>query len=118
MSRYVRVTATVQSLDAVAQALTAMEVSFERRATGVMLEGSLECPGEPVELRVAAGVSGAIEDFGFAIEDGRVVLVCGDVDRDLLEQTLLAEVHQRAAAVGVERAVSAVPGVVLVHNED
>ena len=118
MSRYVRVTATVQSLDAVAQALTAMDVAFERRASGVMLEGSLECPGEPVELRVAAGVSGAIEDFGFAIEDGRVVLVCGDVDRDLLEQTLLAHVHQRAAAVGVEQAVCAVEGVVLVRQDD
>ena len=118
MSRYVRVTATVHNLDAVAQALVAMEVAFERRASGVMLEGSLECPGEPVELRVAAGVSGAIEDFGFSIEDGRVVLVCGDVDRELLEQTLLAEVQQRAAAVGVEQAVSTVPGVVLVRNDE
>ena len=118
MSRYVRVTAAVRSLDAVAQALTVMAVSFERRATGVMLEGSLECPGEPVELRVAAGVAGAIEDFGFSVENGRVVLVCGDVDRELLEQSLLAEVQQRAAAVGVAQAVAAVPGVVLVREDD
>ena len=118
MSRYVRVTATVQSLDTVAETLLAMGIAFERQASGVMLEGSLECPGEPVELRVAAGVSGAVEDFGFAVERGRVVLVCGDVDRELLAEGLLVEVQRRASAIGVQQAVAAVEGVVLVRDED
>ena len=58
-----------------------------------MLEGCLESAGRPVHLRLDAGVLDAAEDFGFLTDDGRVRLVCGDVDRALLEERLLAPIH-------------------------
>lgn len=71
----------------------------------VMLHGSLECTGEPVDLRLAAGALGSVEDFGLALAEGRWRLICGEVDRKLLERLLidpltqaLALVHARAAA--------------------
>lgn len=75
-----------------------------------MLEGSLECSGEPVALRVDAGTGGAIEDFGFALEDGAVVLVCGEIDHDVLSAGVLAEVTRRC----IEVAVNEIPGVSVV----
>jgi hypothetical protein len=71
----------------------------------VMLHGSLECTGEPVDLRLPAGALGTIEDFGLVVETDRWRLICGEVDRKLLERRLidplaqaLALVHARAAA--------------------
>ncbi|MEM6994208.1 MAG: hypothetical protein AAF721_27080 [Myxococcota bacterium] len=110
MSRYVRVPAPVASLDAVAEALTAMGLAFDRNPRGVMLEGGLECPGEPVTIRLAAGTADAVEDFGFVLDAGHVMLVCGDIDRDLLSRGVLAEVTRRC----VEVAVADVPGVTVV----
>lgn len=110
MSRYVRIAAPLVSLDTVADALRTMDIPFIRRARGVMLEGSLECSGEPVALRVAAGTGEAIEDFGFALENGAVVLVCGEIDREILSSGILAEVTRRC----VEVAVNEIPGVSVV----
>lgn len=110
MSRYVRVTAAIPSIQAAAAALNALGIAHEHNPRGVMLEGSLECPGEPVALRVAAGLADAVEDFGFSVEGGQVVLICGDVDREVLTCGVLAEVTEHCL-----RAIARdVPGVTVV----
>lgn len=107
MSRYVHVAATaLTDLDEVATALVAMGLVVQHGGKRVMLEGSFECPGEPVDLRVPAGTLDAIEDFGFVrTADGSLRLVCGELDRALLVERLLAplrvavsEARVRAAA--------------------
>ena len=67
-------------------------------AVGLMLAGSLECAGEPVDLRLAAGTLGAVEDFGFLFASGGPpALVCGEFDRALLSRRLLAPLAQAVA---------------------
>lgn len=118
MSRYVKITTQATSLDQVTAALTAMGIAFERRDTGVMLQGSLECVGEPVAVRIEPGVADAVEDFGFALDRGVVTLVCGDVDRDVLTEQVLQPLTQRLAETSVRAAVASMPDVVLVRTDD
>ena len=106
MSRYVRATIELAGLDEVAQALAVMGIAFQRAVDRVMLRGSLECTGEPVALRCEAGTADAIEDFGFVVEEGRVQLVCGEVDRDHLTTALVPEL----LACAVQVRVADVPG--------
>ena len=69
----------------------------------VMLAGSLECAGEPVDLRLPAGSLGSIEDFGFALEAGRWRLICGDIDRATIAGSLTAALlEQRSEQAGIE----------------
>jgi hypothetical protein len=108
VSRYVHVAATaLTDLDEVAGALASMGLFVQRGERGpVMLEGSFECPGEPVDLRLPAGTLDAVEDFGFVrTAEGPLQLVCGELDRTLLQERLLAplrtavtEARVRAAA--------------------
>jgi hypothetical protein len=114
VSRYVHVAATaLADLDEVASALVAMGLPAERSPRGaVMLEGSFECPGEPVDLRLPAGTLDAVEDFGFVrTAEGPLRLVCGELDRALLVERLLgplraavteARVRAAAAHAGLE----------------
>src|SRR5690606_37983141 len=46
----------------------------------VSLTGSLECQGEPVDLKIDPGPYGTIEDFGFVLQP-RARLVCGELDK-------------------------------------
>jgi len=90
MSRYVHVAApTLRDLDEVAQGLAALRLSAERPRARMMLQGSVECSGEPVDLRLPAGTLDAVEDFGFVHDDRGVRLVCGELDEALLETRLL-----------------------------
>jgi hypothetical protein len=108
VSRYVQVAATAAAdLDEVEAVLATMGLRVQRSPRGpVMLEGSVECPGEPVDLRLPAGTLDAVEDFGFVrATDGPLRLVCGELDRALLVERLLdplrvalAEARVRAAA--------------------
>jgi hypothetical protein len=114
MSRYVQVAATaLTDLDEVARALASMGLPLQRSERGpIMLEGSFECPGEPVDLRLPAGTLDAIEDFGFVrTAEGPLKLVCGELDRTLLVDRLLAplrttitesRVRTAAARAGLE----------------
>lgn len=97
MSRCVAVTLELRSLDEVDAGLRHMGLAIERGRDRVMLEGSLECTGEPVDIRLAAGTLDAIEDFGFVREGGEIRLVCGELDADRLQRDLL--VPLRAAVV-------------------
>lgn len=110
MSRYVQLTLGLSSLDAVAEALRALGIAFERPHERVMLRGSIECAGEPVDIRVEAGTLDAVEDFGFVLESSeagdRVRLVCGELDRSILQERLLGPIVQHATAATVERAAA------------
>lgn len=70
----------------------------------VMLHASLECAGEPVDIRLAAGELGSVEDFGLAITEGRWRLICGDVDRKLLERKLIDPLAQALVLVRARQA--------------
>ena len=114
MSRYVHGAATaLADLDEVASALASMGLPPQRGPRGaVMLDGSFECPGEPVDLRLPAGTLDAVEDFGFVrTAEGPLRLVCGELDRALLVERLLgplqvavteARVRAAAARAGLE----------------
>ena len=90
MSRYVHLELPLR-LDEAVEALAQLELTPTRGLHGgrIMLDGSLECAGEPVDLRLAAGVCGSVEDFGLVFNDGRCSLVCGDVDQRRLEREFL-----------------------------
>lgn len=110
MSRYVHVTATaLTDLDEVARALASMGLAAQRGPRGpVMLEGSFECPGEPVELRLPAGTLDSVEDFGFVrTAEGPLRLVCGELDRTLLVDRLLAPLRAAVTEARIRTAATA-----------
>lgn len=114
MSRYVRVAldADVATADQLRAALTQLGLDDAAAAEipgGLMLTGSLECAGEPVDLRLPAGALGAVEDFGLRRERGRWQLVCGEHDRALLSARLVGPLHQLLAEARV-RAAAATAG--------
>lgn len=113
MSRYVHVALGAVALEEVAAALTALEVPHSRGEQ--MLEGSLECTGEPVALRIEPAPLGAVEDLGFAVEGGVLRLVCGELDRARLEAQLLPRLHAEIARARV-RAAGADAGLVVEEN--
>ncbi|MGB1277635.1 MAG: hypothetical protein ACPG77_17965 [Nannocystaceae bacterium] len=103
MSRYVRVAVAARHASDVVQALAAIDLEPQvgRPEQLLMLEGSLECAGEPVELRFDAGVCNTVEDFGFVCDaQGRYQLVCGEFDRALLEKVLLVPLRRQLALLG------------------
>jgi len=107
MSRYVTVAVTAANLDELFGALRALGLEPQYQSgEQVMLDGTLECAGEPVDLRVAPGPFDTVEDFGFVVADGGVALVCGDVDRRRLERGLVpalsAEVAQARAVASAK----------------
>ncbi len=108
MSRYVHVAAeALADLDEVAGALASLGLAIQYGRKPVMLEGSYECPGEPVDLRVPAGTLDAIEDFGFVrTADGSLRLVCGEIDRALLVERLLGPLHAAVSEARVRTAAS------------
>jgi hypothetical protein len=109
VSRYVQVAATASTdLDELASVLLGMGLPVQRGPRGpVMLEGSVECPGEPVDLRLPAGTLDAVEDFGFArAPNGALRLVCGELDRTLLVERLLARLPAAVAEARVRAAAT------------
>lgn len=96
VSRYVHVTIPRVTLDDAAAALQARKIAFERPKARVTLDGSLECAGEPVDLRVEAGILESVEDFGFVQQPDGVVLVCGELDATRLREALAADVSHAA----------------------
>ena len=125
MSRYVAVALELRSLDEVDAGLRRMGLAVERGRDRVMLEGSLECTGEPVDIRIAAGTLDAIEDFGFVREGGEIRMVCGELDaerlrRDLLVPLRAAVVQARVEATGmrVEAVELGVDGIRIVVSDE
>lgn len=117
MSRYVDVAIPLRDLETVASALRTLGIAFERGP--VALQGSLECEGEPVDLRLAMGTCATVEDFGFVAGAAGVRLVCGELDRARLERELIpaltrvrvqALVQRAAAATDLEVETQRLPG--------
>lgn len=115
MSRYVQVRApVVADRDTLCAALTRLGLSLgldlapqHRHGRGqLMLEGSLECEGEPVDVRIAPGPFDTVEDFGFVLGGGELRLVCGELDRDRLERDLLAPLTAALTESRVRRAAA------------
>ena len=105
MSRYVHIELRATSLEAVAAALSGLSLPYAQPRRRVRLEGSLECTGDPVDIRLEAGVCDTVEDFGFVVEDGVLQLVCGELDQTQLEETLLPKLRQATAVEAIERVV-------------
>ena len=105
LSRYVEVEvkATREEL-LVALTAQGLEVQTDPQGRRIMLEGSLECAGQPVDLRLAPGSLGAVEDFGFVVEEAGLRLVCGDVDLSRLEAKLLAPLKASLAQAKLDAA--------------
>jgi hypothetical protein len=102
MSRYVHVPLQGLVRDEVTAALT--RLGIPHRVGELMLEGSLECAGEPVDVAIDPASVGAVEDFGLRVDDGTLVLVCGELDRDHLVAQLLAQVREQVAVTRLEQA--------------
>jgi len=107
MSRYVQIELGATTLDAVEAGLRALALPFERPRRRVRLRGSLECTGDPVDLRLEAGLCDTVEDFGFVVEDGVMRLVCGELDETQLRETLLPRLRQATAAHAVAQTATA-----------
>lgn len=108
VSRYVEISLPASTLDEVAASLTTLGLVFERPRRRVLLQGSLECEGEPVDLRLAAGVLDTVEDFGFVRDqDGSMRLVCGELDQRVLEASLVPALQQTRSEAAVHQAATA-----------
>lgn len=110
MSRYQRLPLAPLTRDELAAGLAALGLTAEFAAAGSRLElaGSLECAGEPVDVRLPAGTLGSVEDLGFLLT-APPALVCGEYDRALLARRLLDPLTQ-AVAVARARAAAAAAG--------
>jgi hypothetical protein len=107
LSRYVRLTCPRVGLEDVHAHLDACGLAHDLAGPRrLMLEGSLECAGDPVDLRVPAGTLGTVEDFGFVVTDGEIELVCGELDRDVLLRSLLDPLRQALATRALATAAS------------
>jgi hypothetical protein len=111
VSRYVSVPLQVRRREEITAGLQALNTPHQTAGTDrILLDGSLECAGEPVDIRLAAGIAGACEDFGFVRDpDGAFRMVCGDVDRALVTRNLLVplqlEIAQQRLAQGSDTTV-------------
>ncbi|MEZ4454687.1 MAG: hypothetical protein R3B09_34870 [Nannocystaceae bacterium] len=107
MSRYVRIDTQLRDLAEVDAALRSLGATptLADEPAGLMLQGSLECAGEPVDLRLEAGAFGSVEDLGLRREaSGELVLICGEPDREHLAVHLLAPLRVAIARARAERA--------------
>lgn len=124
MSRYQRLTLAPLTRDELAAGLAELGLTAEWADADSQLEliGSLECTGEPVDVRLPAGTLGAVEDLGFVLGPTsrpsglgsasapaapQLALVCGELDRTLLERRLLAPLTAAVAAARARAAATA-----------
>ncbi len=115
VSRYVHIELRGATLDGVEAALRRLSLPVERPPRRIRLEGSLECVGDPVDLRLPAGTLDTVEDFGFVLEAGVVRLVCGELDRSLLDDALLPDLARLRAEATV-RTAAGVVGMRVTHT--
>lgn len=106
MSRYVHIELRATTLEAVEDALRVLALPYARPRRRVRLRGSLECTGDPVDIRLEAGLLDTVEDFGFAVDDGVLRLICGELDETSLRDALLPKLRHAIAQQRVEQTVS------------
>lgn len=111
MSRYVRLDAAPRQVerDDLTRALVALGLAprVGEIPGALMLAGSFECAGEPVDLAVDAEVLGAIAEVGLRRTPEGWQLVCGEHDRALLRDRLLGPLQRELAAARVRAAAAA-----------
>ena len=105
MSRYVHIELRATTLEAVELALRTLALPYQRPRRRVRLQGSLECTGDPVDIRLEAGILDTVEDFGFAVDDGVLRLICGELDEAHLQAELLPKLRQAIAEQRVQQSV-------------
>lgn len=71
----------------------------------ILLPVSPECIAEPVDLMCAAGTAQALEAWGFREHKGQVELVCGEFDRNILQEGLLDPLRRAIALKRVTKAL-------------
>ncbi len=106
MSRYVQIELRGTTLEAVEVALRTLALPYARPRRRVRLQGSLECTGDPVDIRLEAGILDSVEDFGFAVDDGVLRLICGELDEAHLQAELLPKLHRSIAEQRLQRSVA------------
>ncbi len=110
MSRYVQIRTELKNLEEITAGLQSLGLEPVRADVdqGLCLAGSLECAGEPVDLQLSAGTAGSVEDFGWRQEpDGSLILICGEPDREHLQQHLLGPLRAAIAALRARLAADA-----------
>lgn len=105
MSRYVSLDIEIHDRGCIIETLRGRAIAAQVAPEGeaIMLDGSLECAGEPVEIRVGPGAYGAVEDFGFTRTQTGYRLVCGEHDRKRLEASLLVDLREQTAVEAAQR---------------
>lgn len=106
MSRYVHIELRATTLEAVEVALRQLDLPYARPRRRVRLQGSLECTGDPVDIRLEAGLLDTVEDFGFAVDDGVLRLICGELDETPLQEALLPKLRQSIAEQTVQQSAA------------
>lgn len=106
MSRYVHIELRATTLEAVELALRTLALPYTRPHRRVRLQGSLECTGDPVDIRLAAGILDTVEDFGFAVDDGVLRLICGELDEAQLQAELLPTIRQSITEQRIQQSVA------------
>ncbi len=108
MSLYVRVHLDLRDRAELEAGLRAANLAFSTAPAGraITLDGSLECAGEPVQIRLDPGPLGLAEDLGFAWDPaaGRFDLVCGEPDRPAAERRVLAPLLAEIARARLQAA--------------
>lgn len=109
MSRYVHLSTEIRSKDELIAGLQGLGLDPQVALTGqqIMLQGSLECAGDPVDIRLAAGTYKSVEDCGFVTEaNGCFRFVCGELDRDRLRRALLTPLLHKIATARAQEVAS------------
>ena len=96
MSRYLHLELSHITLEELPSALEFFKIPHEIAHAGELLtlEGSLECVGDPVQIRLPSGSCNTVEDYGFVLVEGKLHLICGEYDRRLLQDTLIHPLSQ------------------------
>lgn len=71
----------------------------------LLLPVSSECIAEPVDLLCKAGAADTLEAWGFRTQGDQVELVCGQFDRNILQEGLLDPIRRALALQRVTQAL-------------
>lgn len=80
-------------------------VPQSRPGRRLMLPASGECIPEPVDLLCPAGSADTLEAWGFRVSQGKLSLVCGEFDRQVLLEGLVDPIRKSIATQRVKKAL-------------
>lgn len=98
------------SLDELKQGLRDRGIAMQNPELGrrIRLAVSAECVAEPVDLMCPAGSAQSLEAWGFRREGGKMLLVCGEFDRDILQEEVIDPIRKATALRRVKAAIAEV----------